>query len=345
MDLSTAKLSCEKCHHGFTQWEWNGRSEETERWAHEHADHPSAIGFRLSALNSPWLDWRIDIIDEFKEARRVEELGDDSLMRVFVNSRLAQPDQLLGKRIEADLYNERREPYPCHKASAEVPDRFVLLTAAVDVHDDRVIYEVAGWAAGRQFWGIETGEFRGDPRDASSDVWQCVERYIVRRVFKYSDGRMIRVRLTLVDSGGHATDAVYKFTRAHQPRVFSLKGVGGTGKAIVVRATKRGSGENAWLISVGTDTLKDEFLSRLSVKKPDSPGYCHWPMRENGGDVCGYDYGFFEQLTAEQRVLIHDRLGFAKYRWQKTKTIGNEAFDLGCYNRAALGTCACVWKR
>jgi hypothetical protein len=41
---------------------------------------------------------------------------------------------------------------------------------------------------------------------------------------------LIRVRLTVVDSGGHATTDVYKYTKARQPRVFSIKGVGGIGK-------------------------------------------------------------------------------------------------------------------
>jgi phage terminase large subunit GpA-like protein len=135
-----------------------------ERWAREHPEHGSTIGFRLNALNSPWLNWKIDIVDEYKEALRARDLGDDSLMRVFINSRLARPYRMQGKRVEVDLYHERREVYPCHKAGAEIPEGVVLLTAAVDVHDDRLIYDIVGWGAGRESWGIETGEFRGDPR-------------------------------------------------------------------------------------------------------------------------------------------------------------------------------------
>ena len=56
MDMGTVKLSCVQCDEAFNQWEWNGRGEECERWAFENLNHSTTAGFRLSGLNSPWLD-------------------------------------------------------------------------------------------------------------------------------------------------------------------------------------------------------------------------------------------------------------------------------------------------
>ena len=45
-----------------------------------------------------------------------------------------------------------------------LPDGVILVTAGVDVMDNFVAYDVTGWGRGRESWGIETGEFPGDPR-------------------------------------------------------------------------------------------------------------------------------------------------------------------------------------
>jgi hypothetical protein len=36
-------------------------------------------------------------------------MGDDSLMRVFYNTKLAKPCRALGKGVQLDLFNDRRE--------------------------------------------------------------------------------------------------------------------------------------------------------------------------------------------------------------------------------------------
>jgi len=103
--------------------------EECERWAFENPNHPTTAGFRLSGLNSPWLDWKTDLIDEYREAKRVLDMGDDSLMRVFYNTKVARPWRVLGKAVQFDLFNDRREVYECHSHEADIPDGVLLLTA------------------------------------------------------------------------------------------------------------------------------------------------------------------------------------------------------------------------
>ena len=211
----------------------------------------------------------------------------------------------------------------------------LLLTAAIDVQDSFLSYEVIGWGAFKESWGIEAGDVRGDPRAPDGAVWTAVDKFVYNRLFKYADGRFVQPRLIFVDSGGHATSEVYRYCRARQPRVFAIKGVGGESKPIIIGGRSRERSEGAWLLRLGVDTLKDEFHSRIEVAAP-GPGFCHWPRLANGGDVAGYTQSYFDQLIAEERTLKYTSGGFARYTWGKARSAANEAFDTRCYNRAAL---------
>jgi phage terminase large subunit GpA-like protein len=340
MDLETATLACEKCGQYFPQWKWN-RGEKFERYRYDNPTHNSTEGFRMSGLNSPWLDWQIDIVDDYKEAKRIADLGDESLMRVFVNSKLVKSYESTGRKIDIDLYHERREIYECHSKGVEIPDGVVILTAAVDVQDTWLAYDITGWGRARESWGIETGEFQGDPhilpdaRYPGRSVWDQIDKFVYRRVFRFLNGQNIRIRLVFVDSGGHCTTEVYKYCKTRYPRVFAIKGFGGIGKPIIIGGRIKEKGEGCWLLRLGVDTLKDEFHSHLNIISP-GPGYCHWPMEVNGQDCMGYGEDYFEQLVAERRTIKYTKEGFARYQWHKNRTDPNEALDLRCYSRAAL---------
>jgi phage terminase large subunit GpA-like protein len=329
MDIETATLACELCGQYFPQWKWL----VTHRWIHELPEHGTIASFWMTGLDSPWLDWKVDLCDDYVNCKKMEDMGDDSLMRVFVNSKLAKYFKKKGKRIEADLYHERREIYPCHLAKAEVPDNVVLITAGVDVQDSYIVYDVRGWAKGRESWGIETGEFQGDPAK-EEEVWKQLDEFVYRRVWRYANGMYIRTRLMFVDCQGHKTDAVYKYCKPRHPRCFAIKGIGGP-NPIIIGGKRREKGEGAWRVNLGVDTLKDEFHSRLSVERP-GPGYCHWPMANNGMPCCGYTLEYFEEIISEQREITYNKSGFATSKWTKNRTDANEALDVNVYARAAL---------
>jgi phage terminase large subunit GpA-like protein len=289
----------------------------------------------MTGLDSPWLDWKVDIWEDYVACRKVADSGDDSLLRVFINSKLAQYYRRKGKRVEIDLYHERREPYECHSHHAELPDGVILVTAGVDIMDTFITYDVRGWGRGRESWGIESGEFQGDPAITDGEVWKQLDNFVYRRLWNYSDGTYARTRLMFVDSQGHKTDAVYKYCKSRHPRCFAIKGIGGSGHPIIIGGKRREKGEGAWRINLGVDTLKDELHSRLSIDRP-GPGYCHWPMLANGMPCCGYTLEYFEEIISEQKELIYNKLGFSKFEWTKNRTDPNEALDCNVYARAAL---------
>jgi len=335
LDPYTAELAClhPDCMTRFPQWQWEPWNEDNGRWVAQQT-HPNTRSFKINGLNSPWLSWS-DLVLEWREANRVLAFGDNSLMRVFVNTRLARNFEAVGKKVEVDLYGSRREVYECHKKKVDIPDGVILLTAAIDVQDSYLAYEIVGWGRGKESWGIEYGEFQGDPAAPDQRVWALADEFIYKRVLHYSNGDRARVKLCFVDSSGHKTNSVYAYTKPRHPRVISIKGVGGIGHGIIVGGKRREAGEGVWIVRLGVDTLKDELFARLEVNK-EGPGYCHYPMLENGMDACGYSKDYFDQLTAEQRVLKYSKGGFAKYEWQKNRTDANEALDIRNYNRAAL---------
>jgi phage terminase large subunit GpA-like protein len=337
MDPEAATVGCEKCGSHYHQYEWQSSDagEPRWRWRLRNPSHPTAKGFMMSGLDSPWLDWETDICQVYKVAKRVAELGDLSLMRAFINTKLARQFRRIDNQERIDLYHHRREPYGCHLVGAELPDGVLLLTAGVDVQDSYLAYKVTGWGRGRESWAIETGEFQGDPRYPLTDVWDKLDKFVYHRLWRYSDGKTAKVRMMFVDSGGHATDVVYKYCKMRHPRVFPIQGTGGSGHPIIIGGKRRERAEGVWLIRLGTDTIKDDFVTRIGIAKP-GPGFCHYPCLPNGEDVCGFSDRYFHQLFTEQRVLVYTKGGFARYEWHKNRTDENEAFDLECYCRAAL---------
>jgi phage terminase large subunit GpA-like protein len=104
---------------------------------------------------------------------------------------------------------------------------------------------------------------------------------------------------------------------------------------MIIGGKIRERAQGAWLLKLGVDALKDDTFSRLEIPKPGA-GFCHFPRAENGEPTQGYGESFFEELTAEQRVLRYNKGGFARYEYHKDRMQANEALDLRCYNRAAL---------
>jgi phage terminase large subunit GpA-like protein len=337
MDLDSAMLACEKCGQYFPEWKWQ-RGIGFYRWVHAR-DHSTTASYWISGLDSPWLDWKVDMVDDYLSCKKVLDAGgDDSLMRVFVNTKLTKYYKRRGKKIDIDLYSDRREVYSCHSLGMEVPDDVVIITAGVDVQDSFIVYDVVGWARDRESFSLETGSFQGDPRIPNSEVWQQLDNFVYRRLWRYRDGSYIRTRITFIDSGGHCTNDVYKYCKSRHPRVFAIKGVESEGTSIIVSdrtSRKARIAEGIRLVKVGSNYLKDEIQSRIAIEKP-GPGYCHWPKLPNNMDTCGYTIEYFEELTSNQREVTFDKSGFAKFKWTKNRTDQDEALSCQIYARAAL---------
>jgi phage terminase large subunit GpA-like protein len=99
-----------------------------------------------------------------------------------------------GAKLGADSLSERAEFYP----AGEVPKGAVILTAGVDVQDNRVAVGLYAWGAGEECWLISHTEIYGDP--AGQKLWEQVDDLLLRD-YPHAEGGRLKVSqlvLTLV---------------------------------------------------------------------------------------------------------------------------------------------------
>jgi len=308
---------CEKCNHLIDE------HHKTEmlaagKWIAAVPGQGRQPGFHLSGLYSPlgWVPWR-QIVEEFLEAT---ETHDIQKHKTWTNTRLAEPWEEKGERVEHGELKKRREEYP-----AQVPEPVIALTASIDVQDDRLEAECVGWGKGQESWSIDYQRWMGAP--SQKDVWEQADAWL-QQVWTHQSGVGIRIQMALIDSGGHHTKAVYEFVKTRQGRrVCASKGSSQPGARIVTLGSKdKLTGVQLFLI--GTDTAKDTIFDWLKLDQY-GPGYMHHP------DLQQYDEEYFKQLTAEEKKKKFERGVQVGYYYKKIRS-RNEALDLKVGNLAAL---------
>ena len=287
------------------QGEWRG-----ERPFKGHAS------FHLSELYSSFRRLR-DVVQSYLDKVAVDDL------QSFHNVSLAETYEALGEQAEATLLMARREKY-----AAKIPQGGIILTAGIDMQQDRLECEVVAWGHGEESWSVDYRIFWGDP--LHMDVWEDLEYYLAHP-WKHESGALLPITCAALDTGGTGgnTQAAYDWlfsTRGR--RIYGIKGAGGWGKPIVSAPTKRRSGKSKRkidLFMVGADEVKLTIMRRLAILDV-GPGYCHFPDDR--------DEEWFHQLTAEKLMTRYVK-GFPVREWHKTRP-RNEALDCRAYALAAL---------
>lgn len=306
-------MSCIHCKEEHTEYEWKDRPGE---WIARAESRKR--GFHLNALASPWETWD-NIIREFKTAKRK---GMETL-KTWTNTTLGESWEEDVEEQDIDVLVRRRSNY-----SADIPDGVLVLTAGVDVQDDRLEVEIVGWGMDEVSWGISYQTFYGDP--GQSEVWNTLDAFL-QKEWAFEDESRLTLSATCVDSGGHYTQEVYKFCKEREHRrIFAIKGKGGVGIPFVGKAT-RNNRERAALFTIGVDAGKELIISRLKVNYENQAGYCHFPINEERN----YNEGYFIGLTSEKRRIRYYK-GQPKVEWVKKNGARNEPLDLRNYATAAF---------
>lgn len=289
-------------------------------------------GFHLNALASMFVEWR-EIVQKFITANDEKKKGNIELLKVWTNTEMGQTWEEEGEQVETDDLYKRREKYNC-----EVPEEVLVLTAGVDVQDDRFEVEVVGWGVDKESWGIKYQAIYGDLK--LKPVWNELDTFL-SQTFTTADGRRLKIICTCVDSGGHFTTQVYRFCKERTARrVFAIKGKGGADVPYFNRPSTANS-VKAPLFTIGVDTGKAILYQRLGVKE-EGPNFCHFPKDKDRG----YTQDYFRGLTAEKMVMTYKK-GKAQYVWT-LKDGGykrNEPLDIRNYATVALEIANPVLKR
>jgi phage terminase large subunit GpA-like protein len=274
---------------------------------------------------SPNTTWA-DIAREFLAAK-----SDPLKLRTFVNTMLGETWQERGEAPEWERLHARRETYKI----GTVPEGVIVLTAGVDVQQDRFVYEVVGWGENKESWSIDAGRIDGDT--ARPETWAKLDEFL-DRTFEGHDGAIHTIAKLAIDSG-YRTQSVYAWGhRRGRARVMVTKGMSGVRPIldapskveISINGRKLRRGMTLW--PVGVDSAKAELYGWLGLPwEPgtDAPsGYCHFP--EHGPE-------FFKQLTAEHLVeTTNRRTGRKQREWHVLPNRENHHLDTRILARAAV---------
>lgn len=279
---------------------------------------PRSLGLHVWAAYSPQRGWP-SIVKEFEEALASLEKGDTGPMQLFVNETLGETWELQGQRSDEHALQARAEPYRL----TIVPKGGLVLTAGVDVQRNRWEITVWAWGRGMESWVVDVIVIEGNP--AVEEDWEQVTSHLQRRYAQEWHGGTLGLSAISIDSSDQ-TQAVYNWVTKAQhllPRLRAIKGDGAESANILGpssmqevnwRGKKTPKGIKLW--RVGVDAAKDLLLGQLEIAKPGA-GCVHF------SDELPRE--FYEQLTAEQRVLSKIN-GRDAYRWVKRRP-RNEQLD------------------
>lgn len=277
-----------------------------------------ARSYYLWAIYSPWVPLK-NIVNEYVTAMRSR---DPTKIKTMTNLTLGLPykEKEEDSDLPAKLF-KRRERY-----KAEVPREVGLLTCGVDVQGAYLVAEVVGWGAGKESYGIDYRMFPGDP--AKPEVWEDLRRYLLTQR-RHESGAMMDISCTFVDSGGHHTQEVYRFTQSlNADRVYACKGGSTDGIPLVGKPSFVGPTKTPLYI-LGVNEGKFRIMEWLKEKRVGA-GYCHWPDEHSRG----YDEEYFEGLCSEKFQEVLER-GKLRRAWTQTRR-RNEPLDVRNYAMAAM---------
>lgn len=332
---------CAKCGVGFTQADYLGVWERGRWVSHkgvwidsecrfwtlggQAVEPPDSVAFWCWTAYSPQATWA-SIVGEFLEAARLLKAGDHTAMKTWTNTTRGLSFKLEGSKTDADVLRARAktEAYRLRLC----PRACLLLTAAVDVQDNRLVATVWGWGRGEESWVIDDRVIWGDP--GQWGTWTELDAYLGTR-WPHEGGQSLALDAVAIDTQGHHTHTVYRYAILREARrVHAIRGVDALGAPIVAKAPKKQDvnadgqvikdGVRLWF--VGTDTAKDLLFNRLRLAQP-GPGYIHLSHELDGV--------FFDELVAEERVEQKTARGLES-KWVNLKQRRNERLDTAVYN-------------
>lgn len=310
---------------------------------------PALRSYWLNALYSPpgVYSWE-RVVQDFSECWDFEKnrIKDTEKYRSFRNTKQGLPFEERGKSIkyEKAIVHRRsgfvRGMIPEKKIEEFTGGPALLLVAAVDVQDDRLIVDVKAFADKGATFTIDFFEIKGSTESVRNSCFVELDKFICEKQYITESGKKYRITITFIDSGwGKRTDVVYAFCQNYTAGVYAIKGEEYIPGGIIFRMMKKETLEKAGLgaaLTINTTILKDRISNILNnliwnTGEYQPAWYPNFP--ENLYD----DY--FKQFEAEMKVDVIDKI---TKKWKKSiwKIISegsdNHALDLYVYCLAAL---------
>jgi phage terminase large subunit GpA-like protein len=270
---------------------------------------PAGLGLNWAQLATLWIDAQ----------------SDPAKLMAFVNLKLGEPWADRSKDIKPAALEARAETVP----RRAVPPGCLLLTAGVDVQEDRLELQILGWGLrdrALRCWVVEYHVLPGRP--AEQPVWDALAEFL-KTPLHNAWGKAMLPEATAIDTGHH-TQAVYAFVRARRVRrCIAIKGANVPGKALLGKPSLqdvnwRGQIEKKGvaLYTVGTDTAKFTLYSWLDGDAD----------RAADERLVRFPQGLEDTYYAG---LVSETFNPRKNRWEIKKGRRNEPLDTWGYAYAA----------
>lgn len=327
---------CKKCHGRIEEYQKTDMMAKGE-YVHTYPERLKR-GFKINGLYSPlgWFSWW-NFATEFLSAVAKQKRGDNRAMRTWTNTRKADFYEEDGDQPDWTRLSVRGEPLK----PLGCPEKGFLVVAGVDTHDDRLDVSVKAYGVGEESWLVYWGSIYGDPD--LPGVWVQLDE-ILFRPWPHPSGVDLHIQAMGIDTGGHKTQAVYKYARERRGLVMAIKGSSNKNAPIIsapkkididIGGRKIKNGVELW--SIGVDQAKLMVYNRLRMIDP-GPGFCHFPL--------DLEDEYFKQLTAEKLVKKFVK-GYQVEEWTNTRP-ANHALDCEVYAMAAamrLGVQTMDWVK
>jgi phage terminase large subunit GpA-like protein len=274
------------------------------------------VGFHIWEAYSPFSS-----LKKIMQAWKVAE-GDVAEEQSFWNTALGRPfeGKQFQRRTARSLLERREKINP-----DELPESLGALTAAVDVHGDRVEVLTMGWGVDDERWLIDVSRIYGDIR--GNALWNRVTE-LLSRSFRHSTGEIMKIEAACFDVG-FATQTVVDYVkraRAAFLNFYSVVGRAGEDKPLWPTTTRRNT-DPGRIIALGKDEGSTELYMALANDEP-GPGFVH--INETITEE------MLEQLVADICEEKVNKFGRVERTWITPKRKRNEVHDMAVYALAAF---------
>lgn len=280
--VSLAWYECEHCR-GRIEHKHKRAMIARGKWVAE-APFNGHAGFSLNVLYSPWVTWA-NVADKFLQSKDYPDK-----LKVFINEWLAETwAEHVDKINEHVLYGRREEYGP------QVPHGAGVLTAGIDIQDNRIEASCWAWGCGEEAWLQEHHIIYGDPTHPGDDSWAALDDWLKAPRY-HQCGKLMQIQAAFVDAGAWIKTVAAFCSGKQGRRIFAIKGEEGTRKQTTQRPRRKPGKIDLVIVSV--DMIKTTLNRRIRIAAPPEgepypPGFVHFPIEQ------GADLPYFEQLTAE----------------------------------------------